>query len=219
MSFRSDQIWVAIPALDEKDWLPATIASLAGQSVEGFNVIVCVNQPDVWWKDPLKREICLRNMEALDALLAEADMLPFRLHILDRCSPGNGWPEGRGGAGLARRTVMDEACRMGGASSVIVSADADTFFDPTYLADIAHRFTERPDATAIAAPYYHPLSGNEALDKSIIRYELFLRLYLLNLMRIRSPYAFTAIGSAIAITAKGYRKSGGVPLLQRGEDF
>jgi hypothetical protein len=219
MSFYADQIWVAIPALDERDWLPATIASLAGQSVQGFNVMVCVNQPEAWWSDPLKRDICLRNMEVLDALRADADILPFRLHILDRCSPGNGWPQGRGGAGMARRTVMDEACRLGGASSVIVSADADTLFDPTYLGDIADRLTERPDATAIAAPYYHPLTGNEAVDKSIIRYELFLRLYLMNLMRIRSPYAFTAIGSAIAITAEGYRKTGGVPLLQSGEDF
>ncbi|MFO7722988.1 MAG: glycosyltransferase family 2 protein [Bacteroidales bacterium] len=219
MSFCSDQIWVAIPAMDERDWLPATIASLAEQTVQDFNVIVCVNQPDVWWRDPLKKGICERNMETLGALQADIDRVPFRLHIIDHCSPGKGWPEGRGGAGMARRTAMDEAFRTGGEHSVIVSTDADTVFDPGYLDDIVVRMNSRPDALAIASPYYHHLTGQEPVDRAVIRYELYMRSYLLNLLRIKSPYAFTAIGSAMALTGKGYRKTGGVPLLQGGEDF
>jgi hypothetical protein len=44
-------------------------------------------------------------------------------------------------------------------------------------------------------------------------------LMLLNLRRIGSPYAFTAIGSALAVTGKGYRKVGGFPHRASGEDF
>ena len=46
-----------------------------------------------------------------------------------------------------------------------------------------------------------------------------MRYYLLQLVRIGSPYAFTALGSAMVFSAKAYSSVGGITPLQGGEDF
>lgn len=213
-----NNLWVCIPALDEQEWLPETLHSLAQQSAEGFHVVVCVNQPDAWWRDPVKVQACERNISTI-AWLGEPRSYPFSLSVIDRASPGRGWKPGKGGAGMARKVAMDYAFEAGGDNAMFVSADADTRFDPGYLQSVASRFEEFPDALALAAPYYHPLPGPENLDMSMLHYEFFMRFYLLNLMRVRSPYAFTAIGSAMAVTHAGYKTAGGVPPRSSGEDF
>lgn len=42
---------------------------------------------------------------------------------------------------------------------------------------------------------------------------------MLSLLLIDNPYAFTALGSAMAFSAAAYRKAGGITPLQGGEDF
>ena len=46
-----------------------------------------------------------------------------------------------------------------------------------------------------------------------------MRHYMINMLEIGSPYAFTALGSAMAFTVAAYRKAGGITPLQGGEDF
>jgi hypothetical protein len=46
-----------------------------------------------------------------------------------------------------------------------------------------------------------------------------MRHYLLGLLRIGNPYAFTALGSAMAFPLWAYRRVGGITPLQGGEDF
>lgn len=219
MDDHSEKIWVAIPAMAESKWLPQTLSSLSEQSINNFNVVVCVNQPDSWWRDPLKINICINNKYTIEKLNADKNKYPFKLHILDRSSPGMGWKKNKGGAGIARRAVMDAASHKGGDDCLLVSADADTIFDKSYLEDVIVRFAERQDALALSSPYYHPLSGDDIIDSSMLCYETFMRFYLLNLIRIKSPYAYTALGSAIAMPQKTYRKIKGVPLKNSGEDF
>lgn len=219
MEALSKDIWVAIPAMDENQFLPECLDSLARQSIKGFNVVVCVNQPDRWWNDPEKIDVCLNNSETLTWLRKNQRSFSFKLTIIDRSSKGNGWPDGRGGAGIARRTALDEAAKAGGLNACLVSADADTLFDSTYLADISQKFATNPGVSAISSPYYHNMTGDLLLDIAMLNYEIFMRLYLLNLIRIKSPYAFTALGSAMAFSASGYQKSGGVPDKNSGEDF
>lgn len=219
MFLNSSDIWVAIPALDEQQWLPLCLKSLSEQSVTGFNVVVCVNNPEEWWDDALKRDLCLRNAETVDWLRKTAGSNPFRLHIIDRATRGNGMAGKSIGAGAARRVAMDYACHAGSRNAVLVSSDADTLFDVYYLADILSRFQEKTDADALAAPYFHNLTEDTEINKAILKYEIFMRFYLLNLIRIDSPFAFTAIGSALAVTNSGYRSAGGVPPKRSGEDF
>lgn len=211
--------WVIIPVMDEAEWLPACLESLAAQTLIGFHVVICVNQPDHWWSDPERVEVCFGNAHTLRWLGQHCDDFPFHLHLIDRSSKGLGWPMGEGGVGKARREAANHALELGGEQIVLVSTDADTLFDPDYLEKILSRFNDSPDALAIAAPFYHPLTGDLALDVPLLYYELYLRFMLLNLKRIGSPYAFTAIGSAMAFTGKGYLKAGGFPNRTSGEDF
>jgi len=215
----TDHIAVAIPAMDEMEWLPACLESLAQQTLAGFHVVVCVNQPDGWWNQPGKSIVCRNNQLTLQWLNQQRYSFPFSLTILDRSSRGMGWSNEKGGAGLARRVAMDHALARCHREGVLISADADTHYPQGYLKAVVDRFRECPDAGAIASPYYHPLTGSQQNDLAILRYELFLRFHLLNLIRIKSPYAFTAIGSAIAVRADEYQRVGGVPQRAFGEDF
>ena len=53
----------------------------------------------------------------------------------------------------------------------------------------------------------------------MLRYECYMRHYLIQLLRIANPYAFTALGSAMAFPIWAYRRVGGITPLQGGEDF
>lgn len=219
MQYTTDKIWVAIPAIDEQQWIQVCLESLSNQNCRGFSVVVCVNQTDSWWDDTVRREICENNRSTLEWLKLHKTEFPFRLYIVDCSSPGKGWPAGKGGAGYARDAAMSYSIENGGEEILIVSADADTRFDPGYLSDIAGAFNKNHQAGALAAPYYHDLTSDDTLNSAILRYEIFLRLVVMNLIRIKSPYAFTAIGSAMALRGEAYISAGGVPRKSSGEDF
>jgi len=210
------KLYVALPAMGEKEWLPRSLEALAAQEHREFEVWVHVNQPEGWWGDAARRPICENNRETLAWLSRRSD-LPLR--ILDRSSPGRGWEDGKGGAGWARREMMDAMSREGEEGDIVVSLDADTLFDRDYLAALAHAFRRFPGAPAISVPYFHPLPGDAELGRAILRYECYLRHYAINLWRIGSPYSFTALGSALAFPIRTYRRVGGMPTKNGGEDF
>jgi hypothetical protein len=209
-------IHVAIPALNEADHLPHTIESLGRQSWKKTQVWVCVNQPDHWWSDPKKQEQCINNLQTLEYLRG----LPFPgLHILDHSSPGKGWQGKHLGVGQARKMLMDSINAVAAADDIIVSMDSDTSMNPAYLESIAVLFQEHRGAVGLSNPYYHRLSGQESLDRAMLRYEIYMRHYAINMWRIGSPYSFTALGSAIALPVSSYRKIGGMTPKKSGEDF
>ena len=91
---------------------------------------------------------------------------------------------------------------------------------PGYLRAIADNFAHNPSLNAVAVPYYHPLNpDDEVQSRALLRYELYMRNYAINLLKINSPYGFTALGSAIAMRARALHKIGNITPLQSGEDF
>ncbi len=209
-------IHIAIPAMNEADWLPVTLRHIREEDTRNVRIWICVNQPETYRNDPDKSSVCENNQKTLDFLNGlKAD----NLHVLDRSSHGNGWTGKRHGVGQARKVLMDAINKNSGADDLIVSMDADTTFDPGYLASIRECFAHHEKAIALSNPYYHKLSGDNRLDRAMLRYEIYMRHYAVNMWRIGSPYNFTALGSAIAVPIRAYRKAGGITAKKSGEDF
>ena len=209
---------VAIPAMDELDYLPATLDALSCQQLKlPFEVYVCVNQPDVYWDDPAKVVICEHNQKLLD-FLRYYDSLT--LHILDYSSRGNGWKGKRCGVGFARKVLFDRILSEADSDDLVVSLDADTRAGSGYLQSLVENFSANCEMQALAVPYYHEENQeDEVQSRAMLRYEIYMRNYAINLLKINSPYGFTALGSAMVMRADALRKVGNITPLQSGEDF
>ena len=209
-------VHVAIPALDETEWLPHCLDSLRKQSAPISKVWICVNQPDSWWDDPDLRDACERNAELL-AWLEEPRGLD--VEIIDRSSPGRGWTGKRHGVGWARKTLMDAISGVADDSDVIVSADADAWYTGNYIQQVVQALSGATAGLALAAPYRHAQVQDATTVRAGLRYEIYLRYYFLNMARIGSPYTFTAMGSLISLPVGTYRAVGGLEPRQGAEDF
>jgi hypothetical protein len=209
-------IHVALPAMNERDYIEKTLVCLQKQTFRGFHTWVLVNQPESFRDNPVKNHICINNAETLGLLKT----YPLEnLHIIDRSSPGKGWEEGKLGVGWARKTIMDGINSFAHTDDIILSMDADTVFDEKYLESVHRLFMLNPHAMALANPYYHPLTGDEVIDRAVLRYEIYMRYYALNMRLTGTPYCFSPLGSAMAATIKGYRKINGMTPKKSGEDF
>ena len=206
-------VYVALPVMDEEENINRCVAAIKKQTFTNYRLFACVNQPDVWWDDALKTEVCLANARVM-AMLRDAGAF-----IIDRTSKGKGWQGKDIGVGWARKVIMDKINDIASSSDIIVSTDADTVFGTHYFESIVHLFNKYPDRLALSNPYYHCLTGDEVLDRAMLRYEIYMRCYALNLWHISSPFAFTALGSAIALPVSVYRKTGGMTPKKSGEDF
>ena len=204
--------------MDELDFLPATLDALSVQDTKlHFEVYVCVNQPDEFWSLPEKKNICENNQELLHFLHGYKS---FPLHILDYASPEHGWKGKKSGVGFARKVLFERILSECEPKDIIVSLDADTLVKPHYLQSVADQFERNLTMNALSVPYYHPLAdGDETRNRAMLRYEIYMRNYAVNLLCINSPYGFTALGSAIAMRADSLRKIGNITPLQSGEDF
>lgn len=210
-------IYLALPLLDELEHISDLFACIAQQSYQDVVVVACVNHPEIWRSQPAKSDLIRRN-EATLSLLQEKEN--ERLKVIDRCSMGRGWNSRHFGVGWARKTIMDHISKIADEDDIILSMDGDTYFDPGYLEEIVKAFNNNPYIKAITIPYYHPIpTGSEAAARAILRYEIYMRHYALNMLRIANPYAFAALGSAIACTVKSYRSIGGITPHKSGEDF
>ncbi len=200
---------MAVPILAELSNLPALLARLRQQTFGNYKLYCCVNNEE---GGPGIDD----NQASLRLLSAEKEV---PLEVIDRSSPGLGWRGKKKGVGWARKTLFDHIAAERGEDELIVSLDADTDFDTDYLQAVHDTFVGHPEAQAFAVPYYHPLSGDALTDRAMLRYECYMRHYLVQLQRINSPYAFTALGSAIGFPLWAYRRVGGITPLQGGEDF
>jgi len=209
-------LYIAIPALDELDFLPQTLAAIAQQkTVFSFSVYICVNQPDDWWYNEEKIEICKNNQKLLNFLKGYK---AFKITIIDKTSVGLGWKHDNCGVGWARKTLFDEIMKIANDDDLIISLDADTLFNESYFQSIGENFVKN-GINVLSVPYYHKLTEDECANRAILRYEIYMRNYFINMHRIGSPYTFTAIGSAIALKVKTLRKIRGITPLSSGEDF
>ncbi len=208
---------VGIPAHGERAWLPRTLAALAAQDDRDFEVVVCVNQPASWASDPARAERSADNRATLSDLAELALQLPYPLQVIAAIDPPDAPPDHLAGVGWARARCF--AALDPRATPLCVSLDADTWVPPHYLSAVRAAFARQPEALALAAPYRHPLPDGPVDALRLLRYELYMRHYQLNLALAGSPYAFTALGSALAFRAEAYQAVGGFPPRQAGEDF
>ena len=209
-------IYFAIPAMDEKDFLPFTLDCIVNQQCEAdIKVYVCVNQPESWWENK-RIDVCKNNEQTIE-LLKNYPQLDITL--IDKSSKGKGWDEKKNGVGYARKLLVDTILEVASDNDILISMDADTTFRPDYCQTILENFKAHKTAVGIAVPYFHRLVRSEVEDRAILRYEIYTRNYNLNLLRIGSPYAFTALGSAIACTIKACRAVEGFDPYDSGEDF
>jgi hypothetical protein len=202
--------------MEESEMLPGLLWCLEQQTFRSFHLFVCVNQPDSWWNEPERAARCLDNERCLSLL---SQQYGFPVTVIDRSSRGKGWQGKQHGVGWARKTVMDAIDKLAGHQDVIVSIDADTRFSEHYLYSVALSFSRHPDAVAMSVPYYHPAGEDTPESRAILRYEIYMRYYYLNMHRIGSPYAFTALGSALAVRISAFRAIGGMTPRLSGEDF
>ncbi len=210
------KIFVAIPLLREYENLPVLFECINKQTYRNFECVVCVNQPDFWWNDTQKIESCLDNAQSLDFCRSYKG---FPVHVIDHSSKGNGWTPKKKGVGWARKTIFDFIAQKGEKHDLVISLDADTIFNENYFASVVEAFSTNPKVLAASIPYSHRLSNEEGLNRSMLRYEIYMRYYFLNLFRIKSPYTFTALGSALAFPLWAYNKIGGMTPVESGEDF
>jgi len=209
-------VHVALPAMNERYYIEETLRCLQKQNLQDFHTWVCVNQPESFWNNPEKCHICENNALTLE-LLKEYRLK--NLHILDYSSPGRGWQEGKLGVGMARKTLKDLIMGEAAEHDIIVSMDADTVFGENYLTSITALFKNNPNAVGLANPYYHPMVEDELLNRAILRYEIYMRYYALNMRFIGTPYCYSPLGSAMAAPVKAIKKIGGLTPKKSGEDF
>jgi hypothetical protein len=128
----------------------------------------------------------------------------------------------RDGVGLARKIGLDRALSVldmdRGHPSFLVCLDADSRVDPGYLS-AAGAFFARGDAPGAVIEFAHQEAEDPVLQEAILRYELFLRAYVLGLRWAGSPYAFHTVGSTIACTGEAYAAVRGMSRRRAGEDF
>ena len=211
---------VVIPSLAESKLLFSTLHSLAQNPrdlLSRFLTLIVVNHRE----DALPCEKA-DNQETLRRLSGEEPSVAgLQLAWVDAASPGLELPAKTGGVGMARKIGLDLALtrlNYWEASPILVSLDADTLCRPEYLTSIVSHFQERKAFGAVI-PFCHQPGATPEEDQAIRRYELFLRAYVLGLSRAGSPYGFHTVGSAMACTAEGYARSGGMNQRGAGEDF
>ena len=123
--------------------------------------------------------------------------------------------------GLARKIGLDLALArldFTGQNPLLISLDADTLVEPSYLPVVTRHFRENDRGGAVI-PFCHRPAASPEEQEAIDRYELFLRHYVFGLALASSPYAFHTVGSAMACTSSAYVRAGGMNTRCAGEDF
>jgi hypothetical protein len=214
------RIFVAIPLMNELDNIPILLDRLINQSLRPVIISFCINQPESWRKLPDKKEIILNNRKTLIYLNKVSASFPIPIIVLDHTSPGNGFHSNVGCVGLARKLCIDSFLSFTNSNDIIVNMDADTYYPDNYFENIIDIYNQLPLLSGVCAPYYHKID-NLPEDKArlMLRYEIFLHYYTLQLLLIKSPYAYMPIGSAMSFRVEAYKKAGGFKVKDAGEDF
>ena len=202
---------VVIPVLAELENIETTLQSLS--EVEGeFGIFLVVNnradEQDLRIAENQKLLQQLRNGE-----FSKIDDLMW----IDCSSPEKELPDNRG-VGLARRIGMDSALPLLNPNGLLFSLDADCLVEKDYLTAAQKTLTKSVDAGCFW--FKHQKAESTEIQAGIDAYENYLTHYVDGLKLANSPYAYHAIGSIIAVTAKAYILADGMPLKrQAAEDF
>ena len=214
------RISVIVPAKDEAANLPATLAALAAQTTlagqplpaDSYEVIVLANN-------------CLDDTAALGR--RQARWFPgLALHVAELRLPPESAHVGR-----ARRLLMDEACarleQVGQPAGIVASTDADTRVAPTWLAAIRAEIATGADAVGGRIFTQADAVGgdNPPVLQRLQARDAVYRLLCARLEDLLDPAAADPwprhhqhFGASLALTARAYRRVGGLPEVRFLED-
>ncbi len=211
---------VVIPSFSEPDIL-TSLESLYSADRPYFpvEIIIVVNAPDEAGGHLLEEN--RRTVLQVRQWSGKKCSPSFRVHVID--APP--FPRRHAGAGLARKTGMDEAMHrfnlLNNEGGIIVSFDADSICDSNYFTELERCFSDH-QVTGCTVYFEHPLSGDDqppVVYDAVAGYELYLR-YFIQAMRLTGfPWAFHTLGSCFAVRAKVYASQGGMNRKTAGEDF
>jgi hypothetical protein len=126
----------------------------------------------------------------------------------------------REGVGRARKMGFDLALGLYARGQLLQPWVGSGDGDGVWTAEQWQTLTEEDQrSSAWLYPYRHRPTSLSSLDEAMTEVELGYRFYVLGLAYARSPYAYHALGSAMAVRLDAYAQVRGVPNLQAGEDF
>ncbi len=130
------------------------------------------------------------------------------------------------GVGFARKIGMEIAItrfrEAGNEKGIIVSLDADCLVHKDYLTEIKQSFDSNPKQGLAIFQFKHDLNPekySQEIINAAMLYEIYLRYFRICLQDTGFPYAYHTIGSCFAVSPETYRRAGGMPKKQGGEDF
>ena len=212
---------VAIPACNEPDLLQ-TLYSLNNclQPDGDVEIIIALNSSESA-SDEVIRQNLLTEGEIKD-FYRDHSKHTFRVLFTNT----SGIRERDAGAGFARKLAMDHALsrfnKLNKPDGIILSLDADTLCERSYLCAVEEHFRVNPGSRACSVYFEHPLEGPdypETVYHGIIHYELHLRYYIEGLRFAGHPHAYHTVGSAFCVRAGVYASQGGMNKRTAGEDF
>ena len=212
-------ISVVIPCLREPEILQTLqsllLCSLPQTSVE---VIILINHSEVASEDVKNQN--RKTKREIEQWISDNHKSGIRFYAVGPVEFRKKWA----GAGLARKSGMDEAIRrfnhLNKPEGIIVSLDADTLVDENYWIAIEHFFKQNPDHVGATIAFSHQTEGLERKHLEGIRlYEKYMEYYKNALEFTGYPYPMFTVGSAFAVKAEAYVKRGGMNRRQAGEDF
>jgi len=212
-------ISVVIPCFREPEILK-TLESLINCRLHdcGVEVIILINHSEVS-PEPVKCQNRKTKIE-VDQWIAENKKDGLKFFAVGPLELRKKWA----GAGLARKSGMDEAIRrfslLERPEGIIVSLDADTLVEENYLTEIASYFRQKPEHIGATITFFHQTKGLERKQlQGIQLYEEYMDYYKNALGFTGYPYPMFTVGSAFAVKAEAYVKRGGMNRRQAGEDF
>ena len=212
-------IAVVIPCLREPAVLQTLNALLQCKLPAcDVEVILLINHSEAAPEDVKKENRETRNQ--VEQWISKNSRKGLKFHAVGPVELRKKWA----GAGLARKSGMDEAVRrfnrLDNPQGIIVSLDADTLVEENYFVEIEKFFRANPGFAGATISFSHQTAG---LDKKhlegILLYEKYMKYYKRALGFSGYPYPMFTVGSAFAVTATAYVKRGGMNRRQAGEDF
>ena len=213
------QVSVVIPAKDEADGLPATLAALANQTdLQGqplppgcFEVLVLANNCTDATAEVVRQQA--RQWPHLSLSVAEITLPAAEAHV-----------------GRARRLLMDEACarlELAAGSGIIASTDADTRVALTWVAAMLAEAAAGADAIGgrISTEYDGAAPPEVQALRRIQTRDAAYRQLCARLEDAIDPVAadpwprhYQHFGASLAISTRAYRRVGGLPEVRFLED-
>ncbi len=154
------------------------------------------------------------------AWLRDADGRLPDCMLVDCCSKRDYLIAKKQGVGRARKIGVDLVCalykQLRVLTPLVFNTDADVHLPAGYI-DAGLKACD-DTTSAVVFPFRH-VPQNEALGQVSQLYDFKLRYYVAGLVYARSPYAFSTIGSTLAIHLAHYVSVRGFPKRAGGEDF